>query len=137
MTKETIRVDVLELLYLAGRLRGLQEEFDSLQDVLKGYESAVGSARIADRLESFATNWSDRRKEVGRRIDNVAGYAARAAEAYGGLEEELSTYIDEASARGGSKGHAERVTSGAHQRGGSLQEERTEAREAVIESDSQ
>ena len=88
-------VDPSALADMAGRLRGLQQEFDGLDDTVDGYESAVGSEELAERLRSFADNWSDKRKEIGEQIENVAGYATAAADAYSQHEQEMSSQISD------------------------------------------
>ena len=83
-------VDVASVQDLAARLRGLKQEFEGLEDAVAGYEGDLGSAELADALDGFASNWSDKRKELVRPLDEVAGYAAAAAEAYASCERELS-----------------------------------------------
>lgn len=86
-------VDPSALRDMAGRLRGLQEEFEGLEDTVGGYESAVGSEELAGKLESFADNWSDKRKQVAEQMQNVAGYAAAAADAYTQHEHDLAGQV--------------------------------------------
>lgn len=98
-------VDVASVQDLAARLRGLKQEFEGLEDAVAGYEGDLGSAELADALDGFASNWSEKRKELVRQLDEVAGYAAAAAEAYASCERELSA---EMQPRGGSGGGGRR-----------------------------
>ena len=75
---------------LAGRLKGIQAEFDALGDTVEGYEWAVGSEQLADRLGAFARNWSDKRKQISHLLEVTAGYAAAAADAYAQVDQELA-----------------------------------------------
>lgn len=100
-------VDPAALADMAGRLRGLEEEFNGLEDTVEGYEEAVGSDELADKLRSFADNWSDKRKEIAKQIENVAGYATAAADAYSQHEQAMSSRISGAGGGGGGGGGAD------------------------------
>ncbi len=84
-------VDVAALRDMSARLKGLKDEFESQEDTVRGYEEAVGSPEIAGALDDFADNWSDKRKEIGEMLENVAGYAQMAADAYRETEDQLSS----------------------------------------------
>ncbi len=89
----TFEVDVAALRDLASRLKGLKEEFESQEDVVSGHEDAVGSDRVAGALEEFASNWSDKREEISKLLEESAGFVDMAADAYGTNEEQLSSGI--------------------------------------------
>ncbi len=93
----TFEVDVAALRDMASRLKGLKEEFESQEDVLSG-EDAVGSPEVAGALDDFANNWSDKRKQLGEMLQEVAGYAQLAADAYQETEEGLTTSIEDSKA---------------------------------------
>lgn len=86
-------VDVAALLEMAGRLRGLEREFDELGGALEASEAAVGSPEVADRLGEFASNWSDKRQEIAELLQSVAGYATMAGEGYAEVEAQLCREI--------------------------------------------
>lgn len=88
-------VDHGALAEMAGELMGLTAEFEGLEDVVEGYEAAVGHDGLAGRLDDFASNWSDKRREMVKAMEAVAGYADAAADAYGQTEAELCGAIDE------------------------------------------
>ena len=89
-----IEVDIPALADMAQQLMALKEEFSAIEDVVDGFEEAVGSEEISDKLHSFATNWSDEKEELGEKMEQVAGYADAAAQAYGGIESEISGHLE-------------------------------------------
>jgi hypothetical protein len=73
-----------EVRKMAGRLRRLREAFEGLDDDADRHASVAvaGDERVAARLREFASNWHDRRLELGRRMVELAGHADAAASAY-------------------------------------------------------
>ncbi|MGH9247018.1 MAG: hypothetical protein ACRD29_22405 [Acidimicrobiales bacterium] len=92
-------VDYRALDEMAGQLMGLTCEFDGLEDVVEGYQAAVGHDRLADRLDSFASNWSDERRKMKESMEAVAGYADAAADAYRDTEGQLCDAFEQADAQ--------------------------------------
>lgn len=82
--------EVGQLQDLASRLSGLRDEFNGLGDRMRGYEAAVGHPDVAGALGRFATNWSDKRKDLSEKLDQLSGYVKIAAESYAGMESELT-----------------------------------------------
>lgn len=70
---------------MASTLMGLKDEFDGIDDHVDGYEAATGP-EVADALDSFAGNWSDKRKEIAGYIEKTAGAAQMAADSYAEAE---------------------------------------------------
>jgi hypothetical protein len=60
----TIKVDIPASKDMASRLAGLRHEFEHMSDMAHHYHDAVGHHRAADRLQDFATNWSDAREKL-------------------------------------------------------------------------
>lgn len=89
---------------LAGHLRWLQKRFDSQAELVSGYEDALGSDEVADALHSFANNWSDKRRELSKMLQQAAGYVMHAAEAYENTEEDLTQGIRDSSGSTGGGG---------------------------------
>lgn len=81
-----LTVSVGDLEDMAGRLKGLQQEFDNLESTIGGYDWAVGSSKVAQALDGFASNWSEKRKDMSKLLDTLAGYAAMGAQGYSGVE---------------------------------------------------
>jgi hypothetical protein len=90
-------VSPAEVADMAARLQGLKEEFDGLEDHVGQYRSreVCGHEHVGDKLGDFADNWSDKKREMTRKLESLAGYAQAAAEAYDGLEVELSGAFEE------------------------------------------
>lgn len=81
-------VDLDALRDLAGSLKGLQVEFERAGDVAE--DSGVCFHELQDALHQFAANWSDKRRQIGDMINDVAGCVEHAANAYHEVENSLS-----------------------------------------------
>ena len=84
---------VTDLRDMAGRLRGLQEEFNDQEDLISDHAGAAGSDEVDGALEDFASNWSDKREECSEMLQEVAGYAQIAADGYAQTEGALVQHI--------------------------------------------
>jgi hypothetical protein len=93
---QPINVDYDALGDMAGRLLGLKGEFDDAETTMDGYSDAIDHGDLSGELSSFATNWSDKKKDVGSRIEEVSGMASGASECYGGADHDLCNQIQSA-----------------------------------------
>ena len=69
---------------MAGRLRGMKEAFESLDDNTEDFSpiDKTGDERVSARLLEFGRNWFDRRAEMAGLMSDLADLAEDAAEAY-------------------------------------------------------
>lgn len=89
------KVDYDQLSELASVLFALKDEFEGLEDNIGPYKDAAGHDGVADKLDGFATNWSDDRGEITEAMQQVAEYGQQSADAYRGTDEELGAqYAD-------------------------------------------
>jgi hypothetical protein len=86
---QPIQVDYDALADMAGRLMGLKGEFDGAETTMDGYSDAIDHGDLSGELGSFATNWSDKKEDVGKRIEEVSGMASGASDCYGGVDHDL------------------------------------------------
>ena len=93
-----LEVELAALRDMAYSLKELKHEFENQDAQVSGYDDAVGSPEIAGALDDFASNWSDKRKELGEMLEQVAGYAMLAHDAYSETEQTLSANIEESAA---------------------------------------
>ncbi len=93
-----LEVELSALRDMAGRLKGLKNEFESQDSKVSGFEDALGAPEVAGALDDFANNWSDKRKELAEMLEQVAGYATLAADAYTETEHGLSENIEQSAA---------------------------------------
>lgn len=84
-----IKVDYNALSDMAGRLMGLKQEFDGSETTMEGYNAAIDHGDLSGELHTFATNWSDKKKDVGKRIEEVSGMASGASDCYRGVDDDL------------------------------------------------
>lgn len=86
----TIRVDPDRIEALARDLRGLRADFDSLEGRVDDYQAAVGHRRVVDELEELASNWSDSRDDILRRLEDLAAACEQVARTYRDQEAHLA-----------------------------------------------
>ncbi|MGH9245815.1 MAG: hypothetical protein ACRD29_16150 [Acidimicrobiales bacterium] len=90
-------VDYQQLTEMGDTLVRLKNEFETIDDRVEGHERATGP-EVADALDTFATNWSDKRQQIAGMIDGVAIAVAMAAGAYEQSETEICHGFDDAGA---------------------------------------
>lgn len=90
-----IKVDPDKLDALARDLGRLRAEFAGLKDRVADYEAAVGHRKLADELESTATNWSKKRDKLLEDLDELAAMATDAAAHYRDLDSRMATAISQ------------------------------------------
>lgn len=88
-------VDYAALGDVAAQLKGIKGDFDEAEDRFKAQREATGDGHVNDALHRFATKWSDKRGEIGERMDEVAGYAGTASETYGTTDRDFERGINE------------------------------------------
>jgi hypothetical protein len=91
------KVSPSEVADMAGRLVGLKQEFDGLEDQLDAYRSieVCGHDHVAGKLGDFADNWSDKKRDMAKKLEELSGYAHAAADAYAGLDGDLSDTFEQ------------------------------------------
>ncbi len=75
-------VDPAELHRMAARLRSVRSAIDTTPCRLGATADALGSARLAARLEEVSSNWTRRRAEVVQHLDTLAQALDASAQAY-------------------------------------------------------
>lgn len=100
MSGDGFAVDYVALGELAQQLANLRGEFEQGDDALAPLLGALSHDRLRDELSRFAENWSDKREGIVERLDQVAGLAQAAADAYRGIDEAYAAGFRDA-AQGG------------------------------------
>jgi len=93
----TIRVDPNRIEDLARELRGLHSEFNSLEGLVDDYQAAVGHHRVVNELEELASNWSDSRDDILRRLEALAAACDQVARTYRDQEAHLARQAQQSS----------------------------------------
>lgn len=83
-----LEVDLDGLYDMAGRLKGLQEEFERADDVAE--DSGVCFPELQQAMHQFAANWSDKRRKIGEMIDDVAGCVENTGRVYHEVERTIA-----------------------------------------------
>lgn len=84
-----------DVLHDAGRsLRRVYEDFKSAGDDARPPESVIAHGRLRERLEEFADNWDNRRREMTKDIEGLGELAEGAATEYERLETELARALE-------------------------------------------
>lgn len=74
----------------AGRsLRAVYNEFKEADNAASPGRDVIAHNKLRDRLDEFADNWDDRRKEMQSSIEGLGESAEAAADAYEQLETEF------------------------------------------------
>ncbi|MGH9243947.1 MAG: WXG100 family type VII secretion target [Acidimicrobiales bacterium] len=104
----TFTVTPPEVKAMASRLRGLREEFESIDDDTEGYASVdvSGDERVGSKLEDFGNNWDDKRHEMANKMGELAELADGAADAYAQTEQAISDGFEGAGSGSGETGEA-------------------------------
>ncbi len=87
------KVDYEVLGDLGSQLAALRDEFDGVEDNIDGYKGAMGHDGVADKLGSFASNWSHKREEVAGNLDGVAQIASGAAGGYADADGQIADQL--------------------------------------------
>ncbi len=87
MSANGFTVAYTELGELAQKLANLRGEFDKGSDAIGPLLHALSDDELRRELSQFATNWSEKRAELTKRLDEVAGFAKAAADTYRGADE--------------------------------------------------
>ena len=75
-------VDDQGLTALGGHLSALRGQFESGSGVIEPLLSTISHPGLKGALQSFATDWSDERKKLDGRIQQVAEHATKAGQTY-------------------------------------------------------
>lgn len=101
MSGDGFTVDYVALGDLAQQLANLRGEFEQGDDALAPLLGALSHDGLRGRLGDFAENWSDKRQGIVERLDQVAGFAQAAADAYRGIDEAYAVGFGDAAAEAG------------------------------------
>lgn len=88
MSANGFTVAYTELGELAQKLADLRGEFDKGSDAIDPLLHALSDDDLRRELSQFARNWSDKRAQLTKRLDEVAGFAKAAADTYRAADEE-------------------------------------------------
>ncbi|WP_165984755.1 hypothetical protein [Streptomyces sp. YIM 98790] len=70
-------------------------ELEASEDIAEDYAEQVSHDDLADALEEFASNWSDKRTELVESIRAVAWMAELAGDTFQGLDRDLADAVQE------------------------------------------
>jgi hypothetical protein len=87
------RVDYDQLAEHGTQLGALRDEFRGIEDNTAGYEWAVGHDGVADKLATFASNWSDKRDQLAEGLDGLSQCATGAADGYWQVDTDFAANI--------------------------------------------
>jgi hypothetical protein len=84
-----LKVDTQTLRRAGSALRVVHQEFSAAGELARPDRRVIAHPRLLERLEEFADNWDDRRKDMIDAIEGLADIAVMAAEAYENVETHL------------------------------------------------
>ncbi|MET0902341.1 MAG: hypothetical protein ABWZ52_03800 [Acidimicrobiales bacterium] len=101
MSGDGFTVDYVTLASLAQQLANLRGEFEEGDDALQPLMGTLSNDHLRDKVHDFAENWSDKREGIVERLNQVAGFARAAADAYREIDAAYAAGFDDACAPGG------------------------------------
>lgn len=88
-----LRADTRELSRLARSLRTISARLEAASDDVSVLHAELGSGRLAETMDRFASDWRVRRGRLCESIEAVAQMAAESAERYEGCDDALAKSI--------------------------------------------
>jgi hypothetical protein len=74
-----------------GRSLGtLKDEFEHSTNIVDSFHGFIGSGELADALGDFAGNWSKKRDELCKLLEELGKVADTAAKTYDGIDQHLA-----------------------------------------------
>ncbi|WP_103501502.1 MULTISPECIES: hypothetical protein [Streptomyces] len=89
MTEQDFSIRYTEISELGEGLSVVAEELDASERIADDHGDHVSNSMLAEALESFASNWSDKRQELVDDIRGIAAFAQAAGDTFQGLDLEL------------------------------------------------
>ncbi|MBB0243118.1 hypothetical protein FNQ90_03075 [Streptomyces alkaliphilus] len=84
-----LKLSLHDLRNLSRMLDIVADDFEDAEDLASDRSEHVGHGGLAEALEEFATNWSNRREDMVEEIRMAARLAEAAEECFGGLDTAL------------------------------------------------
>jgi hypothetical protein len=92
--KGHIHVSTKDLSDMGSQLARLKEEFENASDIVDGFRGYMGSGELADKMDSFATNWKIHREDLCKAIEGLGKTAEGAAQLYDGVDAHLAAALE-------------------------------------------
>ena len=89
-----IRYDVGDLDSLAENLTTIKTSFDNAEKFSDEVSAAVGNAMLAGKVQDFADQWNDKRREMGEKVSDMAIFVSNARDAFQKVDDELAKMGD-------------------------------------------
>ena len=89
----TLRVDMAMLGQTGSQLSALSDAFSATSSLEPDDKSAIGASSLTSAFESFATNWSQKRKGIQESLESVAKMATQAHQAYQTADQDMTNAL--------------------------------------------
>lgn len=85
-----LKVSTSMLADVGASLGTLKNEFDNSTKIVDSFHTYIGSGELADALGDFAGDWSKKRDELCKILDQLGKIASTAAKTYDGVDDHLA-----------------------------------------------
>jgi len=89
-----ITYDVGDLDSLAANLMTIKNSFDNAEKFSDAVSNAVGNAMLAGKVQDFADQWNDKRREMGEKVSDMATFVGNTRDAFQKVDSELAKLSD-------------------------------------------
>ena len=85
-----LKVSTTMLADVGTSLGTLKNEFDNSTRIVDSFHDYIGSGELAGAMDDFAGNWSKKRDELCKTLEELGKIADAAAKTYDGVDDHLA-----------------------------------------------
>ncbi|MBY8884696.1 hypothetical protein K7472_07540 [Streptomyces sp. PTM05] len=93
-----IAVNTNELRTMGRTMATLRSDFEHGSDLMNSFSGYIGSGELAGALGDFSTDWSKKRDELCKGLQDLGDCVTKAAETYDGVDGHLASALLKAEA---------------------------------------
>lgn len=95
-----IKINTKELADIGDALGRLVDQFQNSGNIVHHYAGDLGSGRMADTLNEFATNWDVHKKSLLSNLQHLQSAATEGAKSWDGLDADLAKALTDPPKKG-------------------------------------
>lgn len=98
-----ININTQMLADMGAALGRLRDDFNNATSKVDGFGGDMGSGDVADAMHDFASDWSDKKKNIVSQLDTLSKGATGSAQTWDGLDQHLADAMIKAMSDSGGK----------------------------------
>ncbi|PWI45974.1 hypothetical protein CK485_02200 [Streptomyces sp. ICBB 8177] len=91
---------------MGSTMATLRSDFEHGSDLVNSFSGYLGSGELSDALGDFSTDWSKKRDELCKNLQDLGTCVTKAAETYDGVDSHLASALLKAEKSAEGKGGA-------------------------------